>query len=67
MVNTAVTIATNLHIKPSFLEVTNQWQAAAYGIWLALSNDLLCGFIKLLEGRRVQVACYTLEGISLKG
>ena len=50
----------HLHIKSCFLEILDQWQAASDGVWLALSKHLLCGFIKFLESRRVQVACYTL-------
>ena len=41
---------THLYIKPCLLEVSNQWEAASDGVWLALTHHLLRSLLKLLEG-----------------
>ena len=51
---------THLYIKSCLLEIFHQWKTASNGVWLALTHHLLCSFIKLFEGIRVQVAGYTL-------
>ena len=55
VVDTRVTIATDLDIKPSFLEVTYEWQTASDGVRLALPKNVTSSSIQMLESRRVQV------------
>ena len=50
MVDTAVAIATHLYVKLCLLEVSNQWEAASDGVWLALTHHLLRSLLKFLEG-----------------
>ena len=56
---------THLHIKPCFLEVSDQWETACGGVWVALSHHLLRRLVELLEPIRVQVAGYTLVCVSV--
>ena len=51
---------TYLYIKPCLLEVSDQWETACDGVWLALSHHLLRRLVEFLEPIRVQIAGYTL-------
>ena len=43
-------VLTHLYVKPCLLEVSDQWEAAGDGVWLALTHHLLRSLLKLLEG-----------------
>ena len=61
MVDTGVTIATDLDVKAGRLEVSYQRQTASDGVGLALSENVTSSSVKVFEGRRVQVDCYALQ------
>ena len=43
-------VLTHLYVKPCLLEISNQWEAASDGVWLALTRHLLRSLCKLFEG-----------------
>ena len=44
-----VFMLTHLYIKPCLLEVSDQWETACDGVWLALSHHLLRCLVELLK------------------
>ena len=60
MVDTGVTIATDLHIKPFLLEVSYQWETTGDGIRFAFSKNVTSSSMKMFESRGIQVDCNAL-------
>ena len=51
MIDTGVTIATDLDVKAGRLEVSYQRQTASDGVGLALSENVASSSVEVLEGR----------------
>ena len=53
---------THLYVKPSLLQLSDQWQTSSDGIRLTVPCHVLCGIVKMFEPKGVEVARNTLGG-----